>query len=249
MNVLLRLLALCTLALPLLTAPARAQGAGLGNGTGFGADKIIFKLLEPVKGFSADLRIQIRNTSGATLELPAKVDYAQQMARLDIDMSKAKGDQLPAEALEQIKAMGMSLMSSLTFLDKGQTLVIYPKLKAYAKLPAEDSTSAAQLAALSLKAEEQGQETIDGHVCVKRRYSGKLPTGKAVSLTAWCARDLKEFPLRMQFIENDSSVTMSYSELRLEPPLPARFALPSGYTEYPSIQEMIQGEMMKRLTP
>jgi ankyrin repeat protein len=61
---------------------------------------------------------------------------------------------------------------------------------------------------------DQGEEEVEGHPCVKRQAVLTGASGSNREILCWFARDLKDFPVRIKFTEEDHLETTTYRNIR-----------------------------------
>ncbi|HUI05876.1 MAG TPA: hypothetical protein VL486_02610 [Verrucomicrobiae bacterium] len=73
-----------------------------------------------------------------------------------------------------------------------------------------------------------GQETIDGHPCIKCKavVQGR---NKKIEWTMWEATDLNRFPVRAEFAAGNKATTVEFTNVRIGKPDPSLFEPPTGY--------------------
>jgi hypothetical protein len=245
MKLISRLFAGALVAGSLLVLPLKAQ-QGMG-GPGIGSDAAFLKVFENFKGFSADCEIALESKSQGTMSMTCTMDFAEKKVRTEMDLTKIKSAQMPPEAMEQVKAMGMARMCNIIYPEKKEMYMIYPDLKAYAKMPIPGAPDVKADAAVQPKVTDIGAETIEGHACIKRKVEVTL-ANKTQVFTIWAAKDLKEFPIKVDMNQGDSHIVMIYHNVKLDTPPASRFELPAGFNAYTSMQQMMQAEMMKRMS-
>jgi hypothetical protein len=163
-------------------------------------------------------------------------------------MSEAKGGPMGAEGGAQMKAMGMGRTLIISRPDKQATYMIYPDIQAYLETPVEqDGENGSKNNEFKLQVTELGKETIDGQPTTKNRVIVTDDKGQSFEATVWNAKDLKNFPLKIQHSQQEVQGTISYKNVKLSKPEPSLFDPPKGFKKYPSMQELMQQEIMKRM--
>jgi hypothetical protein len=71
--------------------------------------------------------------------------------------------------------------------------------------------------------------------------------GNKQESTVWNATDLKNFPVKIQTIEQGNNVTMLFKNVSTAKPAASLFEPPSGYTKYDSIQSMMMQQVLKQM--
>jgi hypothetical protein len=220
---------------------AVTAGAQPGQPPGPGFDGAMSKLFGDNNAFSATMDLHITQASGKEMMMPGKIAHMADKSRFDMDMSNMQGLTIPPQAAAQMKQMGMSRMSTISRRDKKLTYLVYPDMKAYVEMPAQDTSAApSDYKAVATKL---GEESIDGHACVKNKVVVTGPDGVAHESTVWNASDLKQFPVKIQTkSEKGADMVMIFKDVKLEKPDGAQFEPPMGYTKYNDMM----GLMMSR---
>jgi hypothetical protein len=250
-------------------APAHSQfGPRAQTGPQLGGSTA--KLFGENTAYSATLEMQSTDSStGSTISTPGKVAALEGKSRFEMDLTQMKGGNLPPQAAEQMKQMGMDKMVVISRPDKKVTYMIYPNLAAYTETPIQNSETAAAAADFKLETTELGKETLDGHPCVKTKAVVTDGKGNKHESIVWNATDLKNFPIKIettgQFskttaqIEDEKLVktettseqgrkaTMLFKDVKLAKPDAGLFDPPTSYKHYDNLQQMMQQEMMKRM--
>lgn len=222
---------------------AAAQMPGAGGPAGMSA--AMAKLFGDIKAFSAKADVQVLDASQKErAAMPIDFAFLDGKIRVDIDLTRAKSADMPANAAAQLKQMGMANVVSIVRPDKKQIYIMYPDQKALMTMP----LSEADLETGSkLDKTELGKETIDGHSCVKNKVILDDGKGQKVEAITWEAADLKNFPIRIQTKERENTSTVNFKDVQFAKPEATRFEAPTGFTQYNSPQELMQGMMSKMM--
>ena len=233
-------------------ATASAQ---LGKPGGAAADSAMLKVFGTNLNFSANMNVEIKMPAQDNdITMPGKIYFLQGKSRTEMDMTQMKGSKMPPHAADQMKAMGMDKMISISRPDTKNVYLIYPGLESYTKLTVDKSptdTSDTKIAKTEL-----GKETLDGHPCAKNKYSVTNPdTGENLTMVAWTAADLKNYPIKIQIDAPEAtkgsktpvSTTLHFTDLDTASPAASLFEPPVGYHVYTDVQAMVQTEMMKKM--
>jgi len=195
--------------------------------------------------FSSACDIVVTNADNAQV-MSGTMKYAMlgDAVRTEIDMTQMKSSQMPPGAVESMKKMGMAQTVSIARPDQKMLYVIYPDLKDYARMPAppaaDNDTNKIELTKL-------GEETIDGHPCVKNKAVVTGDDGQAHEAILWNATNLKDFPVQIQSSEQGMTVTMRFKDINLAKPDASLFDPPAGFTAYDGMQQMMMAVMQKSL--
>jgi hypothetical protein len=220
-----------------------AQGGGQGPNFGGAMDK----LFGSNQSFSATMEFQTSTPNGGDISIPGKMSFESGKSRFEMNMSEMSGTQMPASAVQQLKAMGMDKIISISRPDLKVGYLIYPGLSSYTVLVPKDAASIANPDDFKTESTEIAKETVDGHDCTKNKVTVTDKDGNKHEYTVWNASDLKSFPVKVITSDGGSSVTMLFKNISLEKPAASLFDAPSGYTKYADAQTMMQTEMMKKM--
>ena len=99
-----------------------------------------------------------------------------------------------------------------------------------------------------LESTNLGQEKIDGHACEKNKVTGTAENGQKFGAIVWNAKDLKDFPIQMQMTQEDTTVLMHFTNVKLARPDVKEFEAPAGFTKYATVEKLTQEGLMKALS-
>ncbi len=208
--------------------------------SGPGFDGALAKLFGENSAFSATLEFRTTGPSGGEIIMPGKIAYSDGNSRFDMDMGEMQGGRMPPQAVAHMKQMGMSRMATITLRDKKASYVLYPDMKAYMENPARESGVGAAVTEYKSEVTKLGEETIDGHNCVKNKVVVTGPDGVAHESTVWNASDLNQFPVRIQTTSgNGESMVMLFKDVKLDKPDASQFDLPTDFTKYDSMMSLM----------
>ena len=125
-------------------------------------------------------------------------------------------------------------------------MVDNPKASMYISMPM-DKNDLEKAEKSTVKTEDLGKETLDGHPCLKSKITITSSTGKAQVLTVWKASDLKDFPIQSVSQEGDDTITTRYTKIQFTKPDAKDFEAPAGFEEFKGMAEFMQGMMKKAL--
>lgn len=192
------------------------------------------------KAFTATATASMQNPNGGgTMTMEVKMYMLDGKTRQEMDMNKMKGAAMPPGAMAQMKKMGMDKSVSIVRPDQKELFNIFPNLKAYVAMNMNDKQAADFTEDSKIEKTSLGKETIDGHPCEKVKLVVTGSNGEKHEVTAWDATDLKNFPIQMQMEDQGNTMTMKFSDIKLEKPDAKLFDPPSGFTKYDSWQELM----------
>jgi hypothetical protein len=201
-------------------------------------DGTMAKLFGDNTAFSATMEFHCTQSPGNEMIMPGKVAHLVDKSRFEMDMSKLQGGNMPPQAAAQMKKMGMGRMTTISRSDKKLSYLIYPDMKAYVEIATQEASAAPS----EYKAEvtKLGEETIDGHDCIKNKVVVTGPDGVKHESTVWNAADLKQFPVKIQTdSEKGMAVVMLFKDVKLDKPAAAQFELPADFTKYDDMMSLM----------
>lgn len=202
------------------------------------------KLFGDVKAFSCDAVVEAKdNSNGSMVTAPMKFSMLNGVYRMEINITEMKSAQMSPQAVAMMTQLGMDKFISITRPAQGKTLVIFPNLQAYTEqtLPAGEFDPEK----IEIASEALGNETVNDHACVKNKISFTDSEGKDYQGFTWTAKDLKNFPVKMQFVDDDGTVEMSYQNVKLANPPESDFEAPDNFKKYDDMQSLMQGVMAR----
>ena len=230
---------ICLGLLPAYSQSGPPGGPHLGGATG--------KLFGDNQAFSAGLEMQTTDDSSNNIIIPGKISFDTGKSRFEFNLTDMKGGQMPTNAAAQMKSMGLDEMVAVTRPDKKVNYLIYPGLQSYVEMPLRKADSAPTNGDFKVEITEIGKETVDGHRCVKNKYIVTDNEDVKHESTVWNATDLKNFPVKIQTLEQGNDVTMLFKNVSLARPAASLFDPPADFKKYDNIQQLMQQEMMKRM--
>jgi len=198
---------------------------------GQGLNAALMKLFGDTKAFSARTEFLVRSGADTTI-IPMGFALLDGKTRMEVDMAQVKGKELPSETLAKFKQMGMDRMVNIIIPEKRIMWTIYPALKAYTEMPASDEAVAGGDKDLKLELTEIGKETVDGHECVKNKFVLTDGKGNKREGRTWNAKDLKNFPVKMEFPDVGATLTIAFKNIKLTAPDRKQFEAPAGYRKH-----------------
>jgi hypothetical protein len=201
-------------------------------------DGALGKLFGENAGFSAVMEFHSTSPSGEDITMSARMAHAEGKAHMEMDMSTMQSAHIPPQAAARMKQMGMSKMTIIIRRDKGLSYMVYPDMRAYTETATQEKYAA--MSEYKAETTKLGQETIDGHDCVKNKVVVTDPDGRAHESTVWNATDLKEFPVKIQTTSDTGNVmVLLFKDVKLEKPDDAQFDPPSDFKKYDDMMSLM----------
>lgn len=225
-------------AVSLLTLNLAAQAPGMPGG---GMDKMFSHLFGKTKSFSAEGEIK---AAGTTIVMGFSM--LEGKMRMETDLAKIQGAQIPAEMLNTMKEMGMDKMVNIVSADQKSMYLLYPGLKSYVEMPVPDDGTGGKEP--TTETTKLGEETIDGQACVKNKVVLTSATGQKHEMTVWNAKELKDFPVQSEFVDGANKATMKFRNIKLTAPDAKAFEVPADFEKHAGMPQLMQSAMMKKMS-
>lgn len=209
-------------------------------------DAALVKLFGDIKAFSSQCETRMLDANQKeTMSMTMDFALLDGKMRAELDMTRMNSAEMNSEAVATIKRMGMDrIVSIIEPAGKTQTQ-IYPKLKSSVTtaIPREQTEMLSDDA--KIKKTELGKESVDGHPCVKNKVVVTSSKGKTQESTVWNAPGMKDFPIKIQTVEDGVTIVMLFKQVKLEKPDASKFEVPSGYKQYDSPQAFMQANIAR----
>ncbi len=231
---------------------AGAAASGLGGGAApqgprFGG--AMSKLFGENSAFTAKMDMEIKEPGGAQpITMPGKISFLKGKTRFEMDVTEAKGTQIPAAAATQLKAFGMGEITMISRPDKKLAFMVYPGLQSYIENPLAEDEAAGPDAKYDVNTTELGKESVDGNACVKNKVIVTDEKGNKQEAVVWNAAELRNFPVKMQYTEDGRNATLTFHDIKFDKPETSVFEPPAAFTRYESMAGFLRGAMLKQIT-
>jgi predicted aspartyl protease len=230
----------------LALSPATFAQAPQGPTTGLNA--AMTKLFGDHSAFSARAEMQVEGGAAGGTTLIMDLAVLDGQMRSDLDMSTMKSAQMPPNAVQAMKQMGMDRIASIVNQNAGTLCLIYPGLNSYAEMPLPAAEAAAAKDPFQMQKTELGRETIGGRATTKYKVTLTDSQGVQQEALIWTAPDLNHFPVRMQMTDKGSTITVNYTDVKLTKPEAALFRPPAEFTRHANVQALMQAAMMRMMS-
>ena len=200
------------------------------TGSPTGINAAFVKLFGAVNSFTAKVETQVFDPSQKEIvRMPMDLAALDGKVRLEINLAQVQSRDFSCQHPRQLKQAGMDRVVSVFRPDKKATYIIYPGVQSYLIIPLAKGEAEALEKGLKLNKSALGNETIDGHPCVKNKVTVRNDKGPVLEAVTWNAADLKDFPLQIQMKQKDNKVLMRFSQVSFVRPDAKQFDLPSNY--------------------
>lgn len=214
--------------------------------TGPDLDAATGKLFGANQSFSATMEMQtVDPKSGDPITMPGKIYFDSGKSRFEVDMTQMKSSRMSPKDADQMKQMGMANIVIIGRPDKKISYLVYPGMESYVENPIKSADLSPD--DYKIQTTALGNETVDGHPCVKNKDVVTDKKGHQIESTVWNATDLKNFPIKIQTTTAGDAATISYKEISFAKPDAKQFEPPSGYTKYDSASAMMRAQIMKQM--
>lgn len=212
-----------------------------------GVSATLIRLFGTNRAFTAQVEVQVLGKDNKEqVGMPMTFALLDTRIRLEVDLARMRNRE-QANALAQVKPLGMDSLVSVIRPDLRATCVMFPKLRAFVKLPLPDEEAEAFTKSARIERTPLAREKLDGHPCVKNRVVLTDGKGKQHEATVWNASDLRDFPVCVATRESEGTVVMRFRQIQFVPPSPTLFEPPAGYQACADMGALMAGPGAKYL--
>lgn len=233
----------------ILLSLTRSGGAPLPGAGQAGLTAATLKLFGDFPAFTStsDVRLQEKPGRGLTT---LTLDFAMLdgKVRMDLDMGTVRSAQIPQQTVASLKAAGLAKVVTVLLPERRQALVIYPGATSYAEIPLAPEEAADMHKKFRIDKTQVGRDTVAGHACEKTKVVLHSEAGEKHEALVWYAKDLKDFPVRIQMEQPDAVVVMDFRNVKFTRPEGKQFEAPAGFVRYDNAETLMQNAMLKALS-
>lgn len=224
------------------TTSTFAQLDGPGS-TGVSASLI--RLFGTNNAFTARAEVQVlAGDNKERIGMPMNFTLLGNRIRVEVDMNRMRNREQP-NALAQVKPLGLDTVVSIIRPEQHTTLIAFPKLHAFVKLPMPPGEAQAFLTRAKIARATLGNTKMDGHPCVKQRVIITDDAGKKSEATVWFATDLRDFPVCVATKEKEGTVVVRFRQIQFTRAAADQFEPPAGHSECADLQALMAGPCVK----
>ena len=222
------------------------SGAAQFDGPGSpGVTASLLRLFGTNTAFTAQAEVQILGPDHKErVGMPMTFTRLDSKIRVEVDVARMRNREQP-DALARLAPLGLDRVISLIRPEQRTTSVAFPKLQSVVKLPMPPVEADAFLKKAKLERTRLAQEKMEGHPCVKQRVVITDDKAQKHEATVWTASDLRDFPVCVATREGNDTVVMRFRQVQFTRADAKLFEPPSGYTEYPDMQSLMAGAVVK----
>jgi hypothetical protein len=235
--------AVCAWLISFLASTAAAQLPGGGQA---GLNAALLRLFGDAPSFSskADVRLQDKSSRALTT-LATDFSILDGNLRMEVDMATVKSSQVPQKTLDMLRSAGLNHLITVVRPDRKNVMLIYPGARAYAEIPMTKDEAADVARLYRVEKKVVGKEKVGIYACEKTKVVVRADSGEKHEAVVWYAKELNNFPVRIQFDQPDASVVMEYRDVKLAAPARKDFEAPSGFARYTNAEQLMQNAMLK----
>ena len=221
---------------------ARAQFDAPGSP---GVSASLIRLFGTNTSFTAQVEYQLLNRSNKELvSLPMNFARLDNRIRVEIDLAKMK-NQVQPDALAQVKPLGMDQIITMLRPDQRVTCQVFPKLKAFVKLPMPPAEIDSFLKPAKMERTPLGQEKMQGFTCTKYQVVAYDEQGKRHEATVWNAPEMRDFPVCVATKEGPETAVMRFKQIVFNRPEAEKFEPPAGFEQAADMQALMAGPVTR----
>ena len=221
---------------------ARAQFDSPGSP---GVSASLIRLFGTNTAFTAQVEYQLLNRSNKEIvSLPMSFARLDNRIRVEVDLARMK-NQVQPDALAQVKPLGMDQIVTILRPDQRVTCQVFPKLKAFVKLPMPPAEIDSFLKPAKMERTPLGQEKMQGYTCTKYRVVAYDEQGKRHEATVWNAPDLRDFPVCVATREATETAVMRFKQVIFNRPAAEKFEPPAGFEQATDMQALMAGPVTR----
>jgi hypothetical protein len=230
-------------------AASSVPGQPTPNTVASGMSPVLAVLFKDYEAFTARAEVEL---TGPRFEdamiMPMKFYYLKGDTRTELDMGDVIGPSVDESLAHTLQQIGMHEVVTILQAQRGQTVVLYPRRKAYVLMPNPSANEQGQPRPALIRKTKLGEETVLGMTCTKSRVTFVEGPGRNDTVHVWEAERLRQFPVQIEMKQTDGAMTVRYRDVSFEDPGPERFEIPEGFQKHdgaPSILQEATRELLK----
>jgi hypothetical protein len=139
-----------------------------------------------------------------------------------------------------LKQIGMNRVITILRPDDRQTVILYPKRRAYVSLPESSDQEKARAQSARTRKTKQGQEIILGMTCTKSQITFIEEPEQESTVLVWEAGRLRNFPVQIEMKQAGGTMTVRYRDVSFEAPDKVQFEIPDEYQKHAGVQSILE---------
>jgi hypothetical protein len=222
---------------------------GLGPQGGMSISPATARLFGNPAAFTANMEMEARMSAKDRILMPSRLAFDSGKSRMDMDLTNLRGPSVAPEAMVQVKQLGIAQMTMISRPDKQLVYLVFPNIRTYVELATPKALSGQRVEAMTLSLRELGKEMVGSQPTIKNKAIVTDNTGKQIESTVWNSTALKQFPVKIETVEQGTPVTIIFQNVNLGRQPAEAFEPPAGFTKYTNMMEMMQAVMIKQMPP
>ncbi len=213
----------------------------------FNMDAATAVLLADTRAFTA--RAEMELTFGPpnareTNTVPISVAYLEGRLRTDLDLNQVRSPTSIAPAFTGLLALDVTRIMNVVRPDKRAMYLVYPGTFSYTSIPLLPEECDRTL---KIERGEAIHETALGQPCQKQKITVTYANNDKHEAMAWFSDTLRGFPVQIQWLERNATVTLRYLEVSQIVPALNVFEPPATFMKYNDQPAMLQAAMQRKL--
>jgi len=199
--------------------------------------------------FNAAMEMEAKMGAQQVITMPSRLSFDQGKSRMDMDLTNLRGATLPPEAMTQVKQLGMAQIAMISRPDRQVVYLVFPAIRTYVEMTMPKTLAGQKIESMTLTLLELGKEMVGNQPTVKNKATVTDSSGKVINSTVWNSTALKQFPVKIETVEQGTPVTISFRNVNLGKQPAATFEPPAGFVKYTNMMEMTQAAMLGKIPP
>ncbi len=216
----------------------------VGGGVGYNA--VVAKLLSEFPAFSASVETLMTNKADRSrLSVPMAMSKRGDLLRIEVDLGKMKGTGVSLDQITAMQNIGLARMAMVVHPAERVMFVVFPEVKFATQVAM--SPSDVMDAAVKVTKRRSGKEKLGGLAVVRQQVTMTGTDGRRTEATTWEDPSLNNFPARIAFKQQETSVEMTFVGATLTSAPEDRYGVPADYRKFDSMSTLMEEARKKVL--
>ena len=208
-------------------------------GGGVGYNAVVAKLLGDFPAFSASVETAMANKEDQSkLSVPMVMSKRGDILRIEVDLAKMKGTGVSLEQVTAMQNIGLGTMAMLVNPNERVMTVLFPTVK----FATQVGMSAGDVMDPRVKVgkRQTGKDKIAGQATLKQQITLTGPDGRKSEATTWENPALNNFPVRIAFKQEGTSVEMTFTGTTLTSGPDEQYSIPGDYRQFNGMPALME---------
>lgn len=215
-------------------------------GGGLGYNAVVAKLLADYPAFSASVETVMTNkTEKSRLSVPMSMSKRGDLLRIEVDLGKMQGSGVSLDQVTAMQNIGLGRMAMVVNPTVRTMFVVFPDVKFATQVGM--SPSDVMDPSVKVTKRRSGKDKIGGRAVVRQAVAMTGADGRKTEATAWEDPELGNFPARIAFKQEDTSVEMTFSGAALNSGPEEQYSVPGDYRKFDNMSVLMQEARRKVL--